>query len=141
MIEIDEVFEAKIVSGGRDPVELLQQGDLRVFVFDHRLDHEANPGHVPGLGGRLDAAHHAVALLGLEAPALDHPPQVARDRIDPALAKLRRDIVHHDGDFRLRGDLRDPRSHLPRPDDADLLQIHSPLPKLIRVDSVTGASQ
>src|SRR6202030_901986 len=93
-------------------------------------DHEADLGQVLEISGGLDPAHDAIALFGLEASTLDHAVEVARDRIDPALAHVRRDIVHHDCDFRLRRDLRDSCAHLPCPDYANLLQTHSSLRKL-----------
>ncbi len=111
--------------GRTDLVELLQQRDLRVFVFDHRLDHEWDLGQVFEIDRGLDPAHDAIALLGLEAPALDHAIEVARDAVDAALAHLRGDIVHHDREPGLRRHLRDSRAHLPCPDYADLLQTHS----------------
>ena len=48
MIEIDEVFEARITSGPRDRVEAREQRALGVGVFDDRFD------DVVGVGERVE---------------------------------------------------------------------------------------
>ena len=131
VIEIDDVFEAKIVSGGQTLSSFCSSAILASSFSITASITKSTLARSSRLVVVSTPAHHAIALFGLEAAALDHAIEVARDRIDAALAHIRRDIMHHDRDLRLRRDLRDSRAHLPCPDHADLLQTHSSLRKIL----------
>ena len=136
VIEIDEVLEAKIDLGRADLVEFLEQRDLGVFVFDHRLDHEIGLAEVFEPRGGLDAAEHAVALFGLDPAALDHPIEVASDILHPAPAQVLADVVDQDLEARLPRHLGDSAAHLSRTHDAQSANRHQFLPVGARAASI-----
>src|SRR5271167_144239 len=97
---------------GANLVEPLEQRNLGVLVFDDGLDNEIGFLEVFEGGGRIDAPHDIVAFFGLEAAALNHTIQIARDRLTSARDEVLRNIVEQDLDPGLCRDLRDTGAHL-----------------------------
>ena len=99
---------------GANLVELLEQGDLGVFVFDYGLDHKVGVPQIFEPGGGIDPAQNVVALFGLEAAALDHAVEIARNRFTSARNEILRNIVEQHLHSGLRRDLRNAGTHLAR---------------------------
>jgi hypothetical protein len=53
VIEMEDVFDARIAVSGRERVELAEKLLLDSFVLDSRLDHELAPGEFVQRGARM----------------------------------------------------------------------------------------
>ena len=116
VIGIEDVFEARIAVSGSAASAARKIVLLHGGVLDHRLDQEVGRDDAVG---RLDAAEHLVrvrpALLGQLRQAAAHPLEASLDGARGGIVK--RDAPSGGGDH-----LRDPRSHLARADDEDVLE-------------------
>ncbi len=119
VIEIDEVLDARIVSGAGHPVEALEQIAFRVRILDDRFDDVVGIDEILERRGHAQAAERAVAI-GHGEFSLVHELREAGTNL------CLRAVEHRPGDVDepyvetgLRKDLRDPVPHRPRAHDTN----------------------
>ena len=118
VIGIDEVFEARIASGGSTSVGGAEELLLRSGVLDDRLDHEVGRHE---LGGLRDA--HEDLVRGGAALRLQ-PLEARAHGLETALDRSREGIVQQHLPPRGGDDLGDSGAHLAGADDEDALEAH-----------------
>ena len=121
VIGIDDVFEASTARGAISR-ERPEQLALDLERLGRGLDDELAAGEVLERGRALQPRARRGRLLGAPAPALGAAVEVLRDALERALDGRGIGVEEQRPRARQRAELRDPRSHRPRADDADDLR-------------------
>ena len=122
VIEIDDVFDARIASGIASASTCLQDPQLELEVFGRRLDDQVRAARASrNRSMPRTRASAAVARVGGDLVLLLQPLEAAADRGDAAVDGRLRDVDHDDIDARNGACLRDAVAHRSGADDADAL--------------------
>ena len=124
VIEIEDVFDARIASGlqaaSRLPEEVLLDG----LVLDDRLDDRVHAGQRLEPRRRRDAPERRGLLVGRALAPGDLALQVLLDPGPGLFEEALFDVHERDGQAGGRRDVRDAAAHLPAADDAERPEFH-----------------
>ena len=119
VIGMDDVFDARIASGGSASSARRKIAFFTSGVLDDRLDQEVGLDHVVHLGQALQhLLGRSASLLGELRQALLHPGDRSLDRSGDL-------VVERDAPAGRRDDLRDAAAHLACSDDEYVLESHA----------------
>ena len=119
VMEIDEVFVARIASGLQDLADVGEDLALDVFLLGRGLDDKVAIGKIFQLFGRLDAADRGLARIFGDRFLRNLARHIAVDRGESLLDPLRRQVVELHVEARQRADMGDAVAHLSRADHTD----------------------
>ncbi len=105
--------------GTADPVQIREESELRLELFDDRLDHEVAVCERLELGDRRETTHGGVALVPGYQALVDLAAEELRDARGSSGAELGRDLPSDRLVARLDRELGDPRAHRTEADHAD----------------------
>ena len=127
VIEIDEVFEVRMVCGARWGTSALKILVLQRLLLGRRLDDEVARPERRQDALELDAPECCVAVGFGDLAAVDLAVHVAADDLGRAGERLLGDVVQDHVEARQREDMGDAVAHLSSADDTDALDfLHSP---------------
>ena len=124
MIEIDEVFVVRIVSGLQARHQRLEDLGLDLLALGRGLDHEVGLPQIGQLHRRADPRERGVAIGRLDLPARDLPVEVLLDQRDGGLERVGVHVVEQNIVACQRHHMRDAVTHLPGADDPDGPDFH-----------------
>ncbi len=119
MIGIDEVFEARIASGGDDLVELTKDRGLGLLVLDDRLDHHLAILEPADVGGELEGLEGLDLVGRVEFAGLDRTSERLLDPGPPGGRRFVGGLDHDRVDSGPGRHLGDSGAHQPGADDAE----------------------
>ena len=124
VIEIEEVFEARIASGPQRRVELREELLLDPLVLDDRLDDEVGSGERLELDRAGQSRERGRLLLGRAFAPGNLAVEVFLDGGARFGEQGLENVDEHDRASGCRGHVRDPAAHLAGADDADGTEPH-----------------
>ena len=125
VIEIDEVFEVRMVCGARCGTSALKICVLERLLLGRRLDDEVAVPEGGEVALEADPRQRRVALGLGDAAARDLAVHVAADDVGRRLERGLGDVVERDVEAGEREDVGDAVAHLPGADHANALDLHA----------------
>ena len=117
-IGIEDVFEARIASGGSSLVRAPEEILLDVRVLDHGLDHQVGRDEI---GDDLDPLEDPDRI---RAALLSELLEASPHGLERVLGRTRERVVEGDSAARCGQDLGDAAAHLPGADDENVGEAH-----------------
>jgi hypothetical protein len=136
VIEIDEVFEVRIVVRPQMRQQVLEDRLLDGLALGRGLDHQVGLAEIGQLQRGADPRQRGVPVACGDLLARDLAVEVLFDQGDRAVQRFLADVGHQNVVAGQRGHMGDAVAHLTGPDHPDCLNIHPRAPSSMFADPV-----